>query len=364
MAATTASKKLPKGITKTPSGTYRVNVMIDGKRKGKTYATLDEAKQGLKATRTAIATDENTSAMYETLSSQAALTNNGGDNTAGGGAGGWTLQEAVDRTFQTAWNGMASERTNMFNSQAAIKFFGPTYPVSKITLDRIDEYMAHCQSIGNSNSTVNKKLMCLSRVMRTAHERGKLKAMPKIRLKKEPQNRIRFLSEQEESRLLTTLAQFGYLDQRDAVECLLYTGFRCSELWRLEKRDVDFTHGTITLWRTKGGRPRTVPIVDKIRPILETRCVQCANDSEKLFPGSNNDWLRWAWERVREHMGLASDPQFVPHMLRHTCATRLAQGNVPMRTIKEWLGHSSITTTARYTHFAPTDLTNAAKVLG
>lgn len=346
--ATIASKKLPKGITMLPSGSYRVNIIVKGTRFSKAYATLDEANEACALIRSG-GIDQNSQTakgQKEDISS-----------------GGWTLQEAVDRTFQTVWNGMPSERTNMFNTQAAIKFFGAKYPLSKITLDRLDEYVTHCQGIGNSNSTINKKLMCLSRVMRTAHERGKLKAMPKIRLKKEAQNRIRFLSEQEEGRLLATVEQFGYTDQREAIECLLYTGFRCSELWRLEKRDVDFTHNTITLWRTKGGRPRTVPIVDKIRPILAARCGRCQNDNERLFPDSSNAWLRWVWDRVREHLGLASDPQFVPHMLRHTCATRLAQRGVSMPVIKEWLGHSSITTTARYAHFAPTDLTNAAKLL-
>lgn len=357
--ASKPSKKLPKGITKTPSGTYRVNVMVDGKRMGQTYATLEEAKQGLIIARSTAG--EEKSAPAQTAPEEGCSGTLATNATSGGGS--WTLQEAVDRTFQTVWNGLPSERTNMFNSQAALNFFGESCPLTRITLDRIDEYVAHCQHIGNSDGTINKKLSCLSRVLRTALERGKLKAMPKIRLKKEPQNRIRFLSPAEEDRLINTLTLFGYEEQRDAVICLLYTGFRCSELWRLEKRDVDLERGTLTLWRTKGGRPRTVPIVDKIRPILEARSAQCETDTGKLFPDASNDWLRWAWERARQHLGLTDDPQFVPHMLRHTCATRLAQRGVSMPVIKEWLGHSSITTTARYAHFSPTDLSNAAKLL-
>lgn len=345
--------KMPKGISKLVSGSYRVNIMVQGKRVTKTYRTLDEATVAASLLRTqGESVDSGEKETPANLSSTYAKDTNA-----------WTLQEAVERTFQAVWNGLPSERTNMFNSQSAVNFFGEDCALSRITLEKIDEYVAHCQRIGNANGTINKKLSCLSRVLRTAHERGKLKTMPKIRLKKEPQNRIRFLSEQEEERLLKILALFGYADQRDAIECLLYTGFRCSELWRLEKRDIDFNLGTITLWRTKAGRPRTVPIVDKIRHILESRCERCVNDTERLFPDANNEWLRWAWDRVRVHMGLADDPQFVPHMLRHTCATRLAQRGVSMPVIKEWLGHSSITTTARYAHFSPTDLTNAAKLL-
>lgn len=62
-------------------------------------------------------------------------------------------------------------------------------------------------------------------------------------------------------------------------------------------------------------------------------------------------------------MGLSEDEQFIPHMLRHACATRLARHGIGMPVIKEWMGHAGIQTTMRYAHFAPSDLTNAAKAL-
>ena len=89
-----------------------------------------------------------------------------------------------------------------------------------------------------------------------------------------------------------------------------------------------------------------------------------AGDTDRLFPTGSNPWLRQVWEKIRLHMSLDSDPQFVPHMLRHTCATRLAQKGLSMVVIKEWMGHSDIQTASRYTHFAPKDLLNAAQLLG
>ena len=49
-------------------------------------------------------------------------------------------------------------------------------------------------------------------------------------------------------------------------------------------------------------------------------------------------------------MGLARDPFFVIHSLRHTCASRLARAGVPIVVVKEWLGHKDIQTTLRYVH--------------
>jgi integrase len=83
-----------------------------------------------------------------------------------------------------------------------------------------------------------------------------------------------------------------------------------------------------------------------------------------LFPRNGNEWMRIPWARVREHLGMTDDLQFVPHMLRHTCATRMSGRGVSMAIIKEWLGHRGVSTTLRYTHFSPTDLRGAAVALG
>jgi integrase len=119
--------------------------------------------------------------------------------------------------------------------------------------------------------------------------------------------------------------------------------------------------GTLTLWQPKNGHARTIPILDCIRPIIETRMT--IEGSQHLFPEGSNPWLRNAWEKARELMGKTDDPQFVPHMLRHTCATRLSQSGVSLPVIKEWLGHTTIQTTIRYAHFNKKDLLSAAQAL-
>jgi integrase len=62
-------------------------------------------------------------------------------------------------------------------------------------------------------------------------------------------------------------------------------------------------------------------------------------------------------------MGLKDDKQFVPHALRHTCASRLAQGGMTIQKIQRWLGHKSLTQTMRYAHLTPADLVEGAGLL-
>ena len=69
------------------------------------------------------------------------------------------------------------------------------------------------------------------------------------------------------------------------------------------------------------------------------------------------------WSSIRDQMGLTDDKEFVPHSLRHTCASRLVQRGVPIVVVKEWLGHKTIQMTMRYAHLAPTNLLEAVGAL-
>ncbi len=66
---------------------------------------------------------------------------------------------------------------------------------------------------------------------------------------------------------------------------------------------------------------------------------------------------------MREAIGQGDDRQFVIHMLRHTCCTRLLGAGVDIRSVMEWMGHSSMQITQRYAHFIPTKLEGAAAAL-
>ena len=275
----------------------------------------------------------------------------------------WSVSFAVEKAVELCWTEARGGRTAILNARQAVQFFGENTKLSNIEMENIDEYITYLKRQGNSGATINRKLSAFSKVLRIAYERGKLKKKLKMPRMKEAIHRIRFLTPEEETQLLGILVHLGYRTQAEAVKVLLYTGFRCGELWGLQRQDVDLNARTITLWRTKNGHPRTVPIVSSIYQIIERRYMDAEVPTGKLFPNGSNDWLHNAWGRARTIMGLDDDLQFVPHMLRHTCATRLAQGGVSMPVIKSWMGHTTIITTSRYTHFAPSDLRGAADIL-
>lgn len=85
-------------------------------------------------------------------------------------------------------------------------------------------------------------------------------AVPKIRLEKEPQGRLRWLTEDELKKLLEACGKSRNRDLRAAVTVAINTGLRRSELLGLTWDRADLSRGIIRLEVTKSGKRREVPL--------------------------------------------------------------------------------------------------------
>ena len=274
----------------------------------------------------------------------------------------WTLRQAYEKACELHWNERESKshRQLQRNAELALDYFGEATVVDSISADRIDAYARHLQESGLCGGTVNRKMSALSKMLTLAVRKGKLQARPHIERKKEYQGRIRFLTAAEERLMLATFDQWG-LDEQSEVACVLIdTGLRPSELWRVQARDLDFLGNLIHVWDSKNDKPRSVPMTARVRDILWRRS-DCMTGGS-LFP-YDNFWFDRAWNRMKTHIGMGDDKEFVPYALRHTCASRLVQRGVALKVVQEWMGHKAIQTTLRYAHLCPTNLQEAVKVL-
>jgi integrase/recombinase XerD len=140
------------------------------------------------------------------------------------------------------------------------------------------------------------------------------------------------------------------------VDLLFATGMRVGEASALNLRDFLVEEAVFKV-RGKGGRDRLAFVVDKEtvriqREHLKAR-IQIDTLSPALFVNPYGERLTTQGitdviARLRRKAGI--ERHITPHMLRHTVATLLLRNGVDIRVVQEFLGHTSIVTTQRYTH--------------
>lgn len=260
------------------------------------------------------------------------------------------------------WQGKASDAITLLTIRELVAFFGPTTAIADIDTERVDDFVEGLVAKRNANATINRKLACLSKIMRYAASRGVIDRAPVIERKRAGVGRIRFFTKEEEARVLELFTQLGKDDHRDAVECLIDTGMRPGELYSVPAKDFDLKAGSITIWVNKTDNPRTIYMTERVRRIVSRRKSGVASQEASLFP-YDKFWMRHSWDRVRSLMGLDADKHFVPYVCRHTCASRMVQRGVALPVIRDWLGHKGITMTMRYAHLAPANLKAAVAAL-
>ncbi len=150
---------------------------------------------------------------------------------------------------------------------------------------------------------------------------------------------------------------------RDAtiLELLYGSGLRVSELAGLNLGDIQLTVGELRVIG-KGSKERLVPLGTKARAALlgylevrsELRHPKTGfQDPSALLLGCRGRRLgvRRIQALVQRYGALGlGRPDLHPHALRHSCATHMLEGGADLRAIQEFLGHSSLSTTQRYTH--------------
>lgn len=181
----------------------------------------------------------------------------------------------------------------------------------------------------------------------------------------EPKERVREASPEEERRLFDALSR-GF---DDFARFAILTGCRFAEILNLEWTKVDFINRRYTVTR-KGGAVDTLPMSDEVYDLLwgirhhhPTRVFtfktirtnhRYGQVRGKRYPITRSG-MSSVFRRVKISVSI-SDFRF--HDLRHTLATRLLRKS-NLKVVQKALGHTDISTTAKYAHVVDDDLRTA-----
>jgi integrase len=211
-------------------------------------------------------------------------------------------------------------------------------------------------SIRARRATANRTLTVLKAALNHAFHEGKTisdDAWRKVKPFREADAPVvRFLSPDETRRLLNACDK----DFRSIVRGALVTGCRYGELTRMAAGDFNAESKTVTVRKSKAGKPRHVALTDEGSKLFAA-LTNGKTSQDHIF--LRDDGEPWGASHQKRRLEDASDkakldPPATFHILRHSYASALAIRGVPMGVIAASLGHADTRMTERhYAHLSP-----------
>jgi integrase len=235
----------------------------------------------------------------------------------------------------------------MKNNRYRIRFLAERfrdYNVSDMTYRAIQEFVDERLETVSSGMAL-KDVAYIKAAINKARREELTDFVPNFPRIKPSRSRNRWLTFEEEERLVNAAASHLKPIIRFAVD----TGGRRSELFRLDWRYVDLANKRVTFIQTKNGEDRTVRLSERACATLKALGPK-SSGPVFTFAGKALKGIKSSFDTAREKAGI-EDFRF--HDLRHTFASRLVQGGVPLYNVMHLTGHKSLEMVQRYAHLAP-----------
>lgn len=221
--------------------------------------------------------------------------------------------------------------------------------------------------------TIANHLSVLRKALVLARDYGEIDAVPRVKMPVLPDVKFDFLTFEEADAFVAASGEERDPTWSAMILVAVRAGLRIGELRALRWENVDTERGTIHVKQNatvdgkikapKNNRFRIVPLGDDARAALRGHrhlrgpFVFCDERGGMLLEHECKHPCR----RVSKRAKIGRTIYW--HVLRHTFASHLAMRGVPMRTIQELLGHTSLAMTQRYAHLSPNVPRDAVKLL-
>ena len=213
-----------------------------------------------------------------------------------------------------------------------------------------------------SNRSINRKVSSLKSFYKFLIKTDTIKSSPlkaHSPLKQSKKIQVPFSQEEINSLLDSDFFTNDYKGvlQKSIIAFFYFTGVRRIELINIKESDISLESSTIKVMG-KRSKERIIPILPKLKKSLEDyREIKSKfkgkTSPEYLFISKNGKQLseKFVYRTVNEYFKLVSPKiKKAPHVLRHSFATHLINEGADINSVKELLGHSSLSATQVYSH--------------
>ena len=226
----------------------------------------------------------------------------------------------------------------------------------------IRSWIVELVNSGVSNRTVNRKVSSLKSFFKFLINTDSIESSPlegHIPLKQKKKIQVPFSKEEISSLLDSDYFPDSYkgLLQKTIISFFYFTGVRRVELIELKESNLDLKSGVIKVLG-KRNKERVIPLLPKIKNLLEEYILERNNiitkpEDDLVFLSNKGFKLseKYVYRTVSEYFKLVSSKtKKAPHILRHSFATHLINEGADINSVKELLGHASLSATQIYSH--------------
>ena len=279
------------------------------------------------------------------------------------------MEQHIEAFLEALRNRAVSKHT-LLNYESDLRDFQSFLELRKISFRAIEDiairqFITHLYDRKLQKTSIARKLACLRTFFKFLVRDGRLKSNPAelISAPRLPKKLPSYLTEDEAAAVVEMPegGSFKALRDRAILELLYASGLRVRELVGLNDENLDMPQQLVRVFG-KGRKQRIVPFGELAARALtgyiaeRDRLGLAQPNDEGHMPvfvsvrGHRLDArdVQRLVEKVR--MRLPSGRKLTAHTLRHTFATHLLERGADLRAIQELLGHSSLSTTEKYTH--------------
>jgi integrase len=249
-----------------------------------------------------------------------------------------------------------SHRGDVSNLNSLLPVFGKR-AAEDITQQEIAAYLNSRTDL--KPASLNRYRSTMSMIFAEGIRNGRVKVNPArlVRLRKENNARIRFLTFDEENQIRAIIRERCETHEPDFLVAL-ETGMRLTEQHTLEWPDVHFSRRQIQLVQTKNGSSRVITLTDEAIAALKVCRAKRNPHTPRVFLTRYGQPLQHpkAWFNLVKVDAVKKNPALHDvtwHTCRHTFISRLVMSGVDLITVMNQAGHKSLAMTTRYAHLAP-----------
>ena len=286
------------------------------------------------------------------------------------------LTQAIEK-FAASKASSPNHKNLLQHSKAALGVLNGSVSLSMMSNGDLERYRSVRVAAGRAPQTIKHEMNLIMGAIRYAKRMGFETAdvvAPTIKI---ASGRLRYLSVDEERRLLSELdpqrtsnglakvelrhgkKQQAIIDNYDLVLMLLDTGARYSEIAGLTWDHIDTDRSEIRLWRSKVQNESIIFMTKRVASIIANRSI--SRSGKYVFSNSEGGPRGYSVIAIRKAFHRAGLLDCTVHTLRHTHASRLIQNGMSVYEVRAILGHADIRTTMRYAHLEQATVTSRAR---